>query len=198
MLLTSCISKDDKITEEATQQSQVVVAQQDFEQTEEPEFIIEADYDPSLVEKAPDTQNKIEATLPIALTADDDDLAADNNDLPTNVKTNAIRAYDYKEESFLDDTENTIKGQSTEPVVLQKESGNAIYFVVAGAFRDKKVAQKKADTIIGLGYKAELITFDENFKTVCVAKLENRSQADLLAKALQAEKIDAYVVKRRK
>lgn len=200
LLLASCSSRDNALVEEEPiQQSQQEFVTQNLEVTEEPEFVIEADYDPALAEKAEENKrNKIEKTSPIALTSDDDDLTEDRNDLPQNVATRSIKAYDYKEDEFLSDDENTAKGATTKPHTTYKDNGKALYFVVAGAYKDENDALKKSKEIIDLGYKVELITFDENFKTVCIAKLENRSQADLLAKTLKADKIDAYVVKRRK
>ncbi|MFK7949955.1 MAG: SPOR domain-containing protein [Saprospiraceae bacterium] len=199
--LASCSSRDNLSVENEPnqQQQQQELIAQNLETTEEPEFVIEAEYDPALAEKAAENKrNKIEETSPIALTSDDDDLTEDKNDLPQNVTTHTIRAYDYKEDDFLSDSENRTKGKSPKATFNHEGNTKALYFVVAGAYKDEKEAQKKSEEIIKLGYKVELITFDKNFKTVCVAKLENRSQADLLAKALQIEKIDAYVVKRRK
>lgn len=200
IVLASCSSRNNTLVEEEqTQQLQQEFITQNQKITEEPEFIIEADYDPALAEKAErNKRNKLEETSPIVLTSDDDDLTEDKNDLPQKVMTRSIKAYDYNKEDFLSDSDNTAKGKTPQPTPKLKENEKALYFVVAGAYKDEAEAEKKAEAITQLGYKVELITFDETFKTVCVAKLENRSQADLLAKTLQADKIDAYVVKRRK
>lgn len=202
VILTACSSKKTaSLEQETTEQTQQQFAAENLSIAEEPEFIIEADYDPALAEKAEkNKRNKTEETSPIALTSDDDDLIEDKDDLPTTVMTRSIRAYDYKEDDFINDSENNVKGFADKPTTVStsKENEKALYFVVAGAYKDSKEAEKKSKIITKLGYKVELITFDENIQTVCVAKLENRSQADLLAKALKAEKVDAYVVKRRR
>lgn len=199
LVLTACSSKEDThVEQESLQPLQQEVITENLDTIEEPEFVIEAYYDPALAEKAEENKRKkIEKTSPIALTSDDDDLIEDKNDLPQNVTTPSIKAYDYKERDFLSDDENTAKGATPTPNTTYKESEKALYFVVAGAYKDENAAQKKSKIITDLGYNAELITFDKNFKTVCIAKLEDRSQADLLAKALKADNIDAYVVKRR-
>lgn len=189
-----------------TQQQSITPTQ---EVTQEPEFVIEADYDPALAEKAEkNKRNKTEKTSPIVLTSDDDDLEEDKDDLPVKVMTRSITAYDYEttdnnpsaedEEPSIEAIEGNHKGGSKPIKTGIKENTQALYFVVAGAYRDADEAKKKSKIIEGLGYKVELISFDNNFKTVCIAKLESRSQADLLAKSLQNDRVDAYVVKRRK
>ena len=202
IVLASCSSNDNTLSEgeDAQKAKQEESITQNLEATEEPEFVIEAEYDPALAEKAElSKRNNVEKSAPIALTADDDDLTEDKNDLPEEVKTRSISAYDYKEQNFLSDPGNTAKGDIPKSShTIKEKSGQELYFVVAGAYKDEEAAQKKINQVTNLGYKVELINFDENFKTVCVAKLESRTQADLLAKTLLSEKIDAYVVKRRK
>jgi hypothetical protein len=111
-----------------------------------------------------------------------------------------VTASDYKaeRENILDDVEFATKGLDKAKKTNINQNQPSLFFVVAGAFRDEAVAIKKSKEIEALGYKVELISFDSEFKTICIAKLENSNQANLLAKTLQAEKVDAYVVKRRK
>lgn len=200
---SSCSSKDElpELIIKDTQPTQQETTTSIQEVTEEPEFVIEADYDPALAKKAEENKRKkTEKTSPITLTSDDDDLEQDNDDLPVKVRSRSIRAYDYEttNNDIINDSDNNFKGGSVPVKDAVKENAPALYFVVAGAYKDESEAKKKMKIIEKLGYKVELISFDNDFKTVCVAKLENRSQADLLAKSLQGEKVDAYVVKRRK
>ncbi len=199
---TSCFS-DKKSTETAQseEQTQQQFTAQSIENAEEPEFVIEAEYDPALAEKAEKSKRaKQETTSPITLTSDDGDLQQEQDDLPAKVTNHTVSAYDYentKEHNILNDPDFVTKG-ADKPSVLKSQKEEALYFVVAGVYKDAADANKKLKAIENLGYKAEIISFDDNFKTVCVAKLESRTQADFLAKTLKVEKIDAYVVKRRK
>lgn len=208
---SSCNFWSDKTPEVIVEEQQQIQQQfeaSELEVAEEPEFVIEADYDPTLAEKAEkNKKQKTEETSPITLTEDDDDLEEDRDDLPSRVMTRSIRAYDYqntketketREEAIIDDPENNIKGVAKRSKSTKDFNKNALFFVVAGAYKDNKAAEKKVKEIEALGYRVELISFDKNFKTVCVAKLESRNQADLLAWTLQNENVDAYVVKRRK
>lgn len=195
-------SNEQTTTNEITQeQSQQQFTVENLQVAEEPEFVIEAEYDPTLAKQAERNKKaKTEKTSPIALTADDDDLEEDYDDLPSKVTQNTVTASDYKteRESILDDVEFATKGLDKAKKNNINQNQPSLFFVVAGAYRDEAVALKKSKEIIALGYKVELISFDSEFKTICIAKLENSNQANLLAKTLQAEKVDAYVVKRRK
>jgi hypothetical protein len=189
---------EEETTEQQTQQQFTV---ENLQNAEEPEFVIEADYDPTLAKKAAQNKKaKTEQTSPITLTADDDDLQEDYDDLPSRVNQNTVTAYDYegKKADILDDAGFTAKGFDETERIKTNQNHQSLFFVVAGAFRDEALAIKKSKEIEALGYKVELISFDSQFKTICIAKLEDSNQANLLAKTLQAEKVDAYVVKRRK
>jgi hypothetical protein len=199
LFFTACSSETASDREATTVQQQFTA--ENLGITEEPEFVIEADYDPALAKEAERNKRaKTEQTSPIALTADDDDLQEDYDDLPSKVNQNTVTAYDYKanKENILDDVEFATKGLDKPKKTNTNQNYQSLYFVVAGAYRDEAVAIKKSKEIEKLGYKVELISFDDEFKTICIAKLENSNQANLLAKTLQADKVDAYVVKRRK
>lgn len=198
----ACSNEQTTETNETTQeQSQQQFTVENLQVAEEPEFVIEAEYDPTLAKQAERNKRaKTEETSPIALTADDDDLEEDYDDLPSKVTQNTVTASDYKaeRENILDDVEFATKGLNKAKKTNINQNQPSLFFVVAGAFRDEAVAIKKSKEIEALGYKVELISFDSEFKTICIAKLEDSNQANLLAKTLQAEKVDAYVVKRRK
>lgn len=203
LTLTACSNKTaldkDEVTEQEQTQQQFTV--ENLQVAEEPEFVIEADYDPTLAKQAEiNKRGKTEQTSPIALTADDDDLEEDYDDLPSKVTQNAVTAYDYKakKDDILSDVEFATKGLDNAKKDKINQNQQSLFFVVAGAFRDEALALKKSKEIEALGYKVELISFDDEFKTICIAKLEDSNQANLLAKNLQSNKVDAYVVKRRK
>jgi hypothetical protein len=198
-IAVSCKNEEkNKETASSTVTRQEVTVQQN---EQEEDFQIIAEYDPILAEKAAKSkENKTEKPQPIPLTPDDDDLEKDNDDVSMAFQDDSRKmiAYDYKSQynEVLTETENTSKGSnSIEKSAVGK--GVELFFVVAGAFSNEKQAQEKVAKIKELGYQVELITFDGNFKTVCVAKLENRKQADFLAQELQSKSVDAYVVKRR-
>lgn len=205
IILASCSFNEESsdMTETLLQQEQT---QQEFtveniQVSEEPEFVIEADYDPVLAKKAAlNKKAKTEETSPIILTSDDDDLEEDKDDLPSEVSRDSFTAYDYNvnKEALLSDYEYTIKGIDEEKKLVIKQEYEALFFVVAGAYKDENTANEKLKEIEALGYKVELISFDKEFKTICIAELENRNEANILAKSLQVSKVDAYVVKRRK
>lgn len=194
--LTTACSKQVQVSDKEQQQEEI---QQQFisenlqEEAEEPEFIIEVEYDKDLAQKAAkNKENKLEKAEPITLTDDDDDLKEDLDDIPSEVKipSRSVSAYDYEGSSEVevidfDESKNKAKG------IKQ------LYYVVAGAYRTEKDADTKLKAIKKLGYEVELVIFDDNFKTVCVAKLENRRQANVLVNNLKRNEIDASVVKRR-
>ncbi|NJN77333.1 MAG: hypothetical protein HC803_02590 [Saprospiraceae bacterium] len=202
--LVSCSSNEQTSAENepaSEEQIQQQFSAESLQIAEEPEFIIEAEYDPALAKQAEmNKRAKTEQTSPIALTSDDDDLQEDYDDLPSKVSRNKVTAYDYEvnRDDILSDTEYASKGGNKSKKPVLKQEYEALYFVVAGAYRDGAVATKKLKEIEKLGYKVELISFDNEFKTICIAKLEDSNQANMLAKSLQANKVDAYVVKRRK
>jgi hypothetical protein len=191
---TACSTKEQVAMNETQQQTQQQFISENLqEEAEEPEFVIEVEYDIDLVEKAEkNKRDKIETAEPITLTADDDDLQEDLDDIPSEVKipTRSIAAYDYESLDVIDfdESKNKVKG-----IPSKKE----LFYVVAGAYRTEKDANKKLNSIKRLGYQVKLITFDDNFKTVCIAKLENRNQANALVNDLKKNEIEASVVKRR-
>ncbi len=194
LTVTAC-SRKDKFTEvEQDQQSQQQFISDNLqEEAQEPEFVIEVEYDEVLAEKAAkNKEKKVEKATPIQLTADDDDLDEDLDDIPSEVKvpSRSIAAYDYESLDVIEFDESKNKGKGL-------KSKKELFYVVAGAYRTDADANKKLSEIKKLGYQVELITFDDNFKTVCIAKLENIKQANILAKNLKRSKIDASVVKRR-
>ena len=206
IILASCSPSEESSDMTETLQQQQAQTQQQFiveniQVSEEPEFVIEAYYDPALAKKAAlNKKAKTEETSPIVLTSDDDDLEEDKDDLPSEVSRDSFTAYDYNvnKEDLLSDYEYTIKGIDEEKKLVVKQKYEALFFVVAGAYKDENTANEKLKEIEASGYKVELISFDEEFKTICIAKLENRNEANILAKSLQVNKVDAYVVKRRK
>jgi hypothetical protein len=200
---SACSNEQTMETNETTmeEQSQQQFSVENLQVAEEPEFVIEADYDPSLARQAElNKRAKTEETSPIALTADDGNLQEDYDDLPSKVTQNTVTAYDYKakKDDILYDAEFATKGLDQPKKMNNTQNQQAVFFVVAGAYRDETLAIKRSKEIEVLGYKVELVSFDSEFKTICIAKLEDSNQANLLAKKLQGEKIDAYVVKRRK
>lgn len=157
-----------------------------------------------------DSEKNVEKELkPITVTDDDYDLKDDSDDLPEDVEMIAERktpnAYYFVEDrrkNILDDPENTAKGVETTTTTRQVRQYNAIdemFFVVAGAFRTEKNAQKKMTKLLSLGYTPKMIQFsDSEFQTVCVAKFKGQPDADSVVTELTEEyNIDAYVVKRR-
>lgn len=193
-LITACSKKEQvaDVDNEQEMQQQFISANLQ-EEAEEPEFVIEVDYDEALAQKAAkNKENKLEKSEPITLTADDDDLNEDLDDIPSEVKirSRSVSAYDYESLEVIDFDESKNKAKG---IVVKKE----LFYVVAGAYRTKKDANIKLNTIKKLGYQVELVTFDDNFKTVCIAKLESRKQANILVNNLKKNEIDASVVKRR-
>jgi cell division protein FtsN len=193
-LSTACSQKEQVVDVDNGQEMQEQFISENLqEEAEEPEFIIEVDYDEVLAQKAAkNKENKLEKAEPITLTADDDDLNKDLDDIPSEVKisSRSVSAYDYESLEVIDFDESKNKAKG---IVSKKE----LFYVVAGAYRTKKDADAKLNTIKKLGYQVELVTFDDNFKTVCIAKLESRKQANILVNNLKKNEIDASVVKRR-
>lgn len=194
LFITACSTKEQTvINDEPQQEDQQLISQNLQEEAEEPEFIIEVEYDEELAKKAAkNKRDKVETAEPITLTADDDDLQEDSDDIPSEVKipSRSIAAYDYESIDAIeyDESKNKVKG------IPAKEE---LFYVVAGAYRTKKDANVKLNSIKKLGYQVKLVIFDDNFKTVCIAKLESRKQANVLVDALKKHNIEASVVKRR-
>ncbi len=154
-----------------------------------------------------DVKNDIEEDLePIPVTEDDNDLRTDSDDLPEGVEIIAERevpkAYYYGEKkNILDDPNNTAKGVevSRSNTTVSHNNAAELFFVVAGAFRTAKNAQKKINRLENLGFKPQIIQFsDSEFQTVCVGKFKIQKDADSIVTELTEEhNLDAYVVKRR-
>ena len=156
-----------------------------------------------------DSEENVEKDLkPITVTDDDYDLRDDSDDLPEDVEIIAERKtpnayyFDGDKRNILDDPENTAKGVEETTIARPIRQYNAVdemFFVVAGAFRTEKNAQKKMVKLKSLGYEPKMIKFsDSEFQTVCVAKFKGQPDADSVVTELTEEyNIDAYVVKRR-
>ncbi len=103
---------------------------------------------------------------------------------------------DEEEYNDEDDTEAIAAARSSS----SSSSNSGDYLVIAGAYKQKANANAEVDRLQNSGYpNAEIVEFDfSDYYSVCVAKYDNRSDADAVANSIKSRSgKKAYVHKKR-
>ncbi|MCC7244135.1 MAG: OmpA family protein [Saprospiraceae bacterium] len=93
----------------------------------------------------------------------------------------------------------TVKQTNERPVqhsagVSVTNAAEAAYYVVAGSFTMENRAQTRMEELRSKGFNAEIIRFTgSTFYSVCVGKFDSRRDADVLRRAVEKDKIEAFV-----